>query len=252
MREASMPELHSGKSYFTEQTFRFLKALAKNNSREWFAANKPRYDEHVRAPALRLIADLAVPLHEISPQLTAIAKPVGGSLFRIHRDTRFAKDKRPYKTHVGMYFAHAATEDMQRAETAGNAALGRLDAPGLYLHIEPGACFLGGGIWHPQPATLKRVRDYMLGNPVSWKQATRDPKFLKRFALGGDALSRPPRGYDPTHELIDDLRRKDFVASCAIDDAELLRTDLPKRLAKQYAAMAPMLDWLCGALDLDF
>jgi uncharacterized protein (TIGR02453 family) len=141
---------------------------------------------------------------------------------------------------------------MQRAESAGNAALGRLDAPGLYLHIEPGACFLGGGIWHPQPATLKRVRDYMLGNPASWKQATRDPKFLKRFALGGEALSRPPRGYDPAHELIDDLKRRDFVASAPLDDAELLRTDLPQRLAKQYAAMAPLLDWLCGALDLDF
>lgn len=238
--------------YFTEQTFRFLKALAKNNSREWFADNKPRYEEHVRGPALRLIGDLATPLKAISPQLTAIAKPVGGSLFRIHRDTRFAKDKRPYKTHVGMYFAHAATKDMQRAQTAGNAAMGRLDAPGLYLHVEPGACFLGGGIWHPQPATLKRVRDYMVSNPSSWKQATRSAAFRKVFELGGEMLSRPPRGYDPEHELIDDLRRKDFVASASIDEAELLRADLPKRLAKRYAAMAPMLDWLCGALDLDF
>ncbi len=239
-------------TYFTEETFRFLKALARNNSREWFAENKPRYEAQVREPALRLISDLVAPLQAISPQLTAIAKPVGGSLFRIHRDTRFAKDKRPYKTHVGLYFAHAATKDMQRSQVAGNAAMGRLDAPGLYLHVEPGACFVGGGIWHPQPATLKRVRDYMLGNPVSWTEATRSAAFRKVFALGGEALSRPPRGYDPEHALIDDLKRKDFVASSRVDDAELLRPDLPKRLAKQYALLAPMLDWLCGALDLDF
>lgn len=238
--------------YFTDQTFRFLRALAQNNSRAWFADNKPRYEKHVRGPALRLIADLAVPLQAISSRLTAVAKPVGGSLFRIHRDTRFAKDKRPYKTHVGMYFAHAATKEVQRGGTAGNAAMGRLDAPGLYLHIEPGECFLGGGIWHPQPATLKRVRDYIVSNPVSWKQATRDPKFRRVFALGGESLSRPPRGYDSAHELIDDLRRKDFVASAQIDDAELLRADLPKRLIARYALAAPLLDWLCGALDLEF
>lgn len=237
---------------FDPHLLAFFQELSRNNNKEWFAANKPRYEEHVRAPALRLIGDLAAPLAAISPQLTAIAKPLGGSLFRIHRDTRFARDKRPYKTHVGLYFAHAATRAMQRGESAGNAAPGRLDAPGLYLHIEPGACFVGGGIWHPQPATLKRVRDYMVSNPASWRQATRDPKFLKRFALGGEALSRPPRGYDPAHELIDDLRRKDFVASSAIDDAELLRADLPKRLATQYALLAPLLDWLCGALDLEF
>ncbi len=238
--------------YFTEETFKFLRALARNNSREWFTDNKTRYELHVRGPALRLIGDLAEPLQQISPQLMAIAKPVGGSLFRIHRDTRFAKDKRPYKTHVGMYFAHAATKAMQRGTDAGNAAMGRLDAPGLYLHIEPGASFMGGGIWHPQPATLKRIRDYMISNPVSWKQATRDAKFRKAFELGGEPLSRPPRGYDPEHELIDDLRRKDIVASAALDDADVLSADLAKRLARQYAVLTPTLDWLCGALDLDF
>ncbi|MEQ1440706.1 DUF2461 domain-containing protein [Fontimonas sp. SYSU GA230001] len=237
--------------YFSDETFRFLRALAKNNSREWFAVNKPRYEQHVRGPCLRLITDLADPLRNISPQLTAIAKPVGGSLFRIHRDTRFSGDKRPYKTHAGLYFAHAAAKAAARGD-AGIAALGRLDAPGLYLHLEPDACFLGGGIWHPQPPTVKRVRDYMLANPVSWKQATRSPQFRRTFEMGGDALSRPPRGYDPGHALIDDLKRKDFVASAPLDDAELLRPDLVERLTRRYRQLAPMLDWLCGALDLEF
>lgn len=237
--------------YFSDETFKFLRALEKNNSREWFQANKPRYEQHVRGPCLRLIGDLAAPLQEISPQLLASAKPVGGSLFRIHRDTRFSGDKRPYKTHAGMYFAHAAAKAAARGDT-GNAAMGRLDAPGLYLHLEPGACFLGGGIWHPQPPTVKRVRDFMIANPVSWKQATRGASFRRSFELGGDALSRPPRGYDPEHELIDDLKRKDFIASAQLDDSELLRVDLVKRLIQRYRQLGPMLDWLCGALDLEF
>jgi uncharacterized protein (DUF2461 family) len=70
--------------------------------------------------------------------------------------------------------------------------------------------------------------------------------------MGGEQLARPPRGYDPAHELIDDLRRKDFIASAALDDADLLRPDLPRRLAARYALVAPLLDWLCGAVDLDF
>lgn len=237
--------------YFTASTFTFLRQLARNNSREWFTANKTAYEDQVRGPALRLIADLADPLKDISAELTAVAKPVGGSLFRIHRDTRFSGDKRPYKTHVGMYFSHAAAAKTARSD-AGNAAMGRLDAPGLYLHIEPGACFAGGGIWHPQPQTTKLIRDYMVSNPASWKKATRDAKFLKQFHLAGEALVRPPRGYDPAHELIEDLRRKDFIASTALADDELLRPDLVRHLVARYRLMAPLLDWLCGAVDLDF
>jgi len=237
--------------YFTDDTFKFLRQLARNNNRDWFLENKERYEASVRAPALRLIGELADPFKDISPQLTAVAKPVGGSLFRIHRDTRFAGDKSPYKTHIGMYFSHAAATKAARNDASGGAP-GRLDAPGLYLHVEPGRCFMGGGIWHPQSETTRRIRDYMVSNPASWKKATRDPKFRKLFELDGDALVRPPKGYDPAHELIEDLKRKDFIASTSIDDALLLRPDLVKQLMNRYVLMGPMLDWLCGALDLDF
>jgi uncharacterized protein (TIGR02453 family) len=238
-------------AYFTDDTFKFLRQLAKHNSRDWFTEHKPRYEAQVRGPALRLIADLADPFKDISAQLTAVAKPVGGSLFRIHRDTRFANDKTPYKTHIGMYFSHAAATKAARNDAAGGAP-GRLDAPGLYLHVEPGRCFLGGGIWHPQPETTRRIRDYMVSNPASWKKATRDAKFRKAFELDGDTLVRPPKGYDPAHELIDDLRRKDFIASAPLDDALLLQPDLVRQLMRRYLLLAPMMDWLCGALDLEF
>ncbi|MDM4770750.1 DUF2461 domain-containing protein [Solimonas sp. SE-A11] len=238
-------------AYFTPELFKFLKALKRNNSREWFHANKDRYEEQVRVPALRLISAMEGPLRSLSEQIVANPKPVGGSLFRIHRDTRFASDKTPYKTHVGITFYHAATKAMQRGD-AGNAAMGRLDAPVLYLHLEPGECFTGGGIWHPQPDSLKRIRNYLLNNPASWKQATRSVAFRRHWEMGGDSLSRPPKGYDPTHELIDDLKRKDFIASTPLSDEDILSPGLPQLLMKRYKDVVPLCDWLCGALDLDF
>ncbi len=238
-------------AYYSPATFTFLNELAQNNSREWFAANKARYEAAVREPSLRLIADLAEPLRTISPELVANPKKVGGSLFRIHRDTRFSKDKTPYKTHIGMTFYHAATKAVKRGDQ-GNAAMGQLDGPVYYLHVAPGACFMGGGIWHPQSETLKRIRNFLINSPNSWKQATRGPAFQRHFELGGDSLTRPPRGYDPDHELIGDLKRKDYVASATLTDADLLRTDLVELLVERYRELAPMLDWLCGALDLEF
>jgi len=237
--------------YFSPATFRFLRSLARNNNRDWFAAHKEQYEEHVRAPALRLITDLGEPLRSISPQIIASARPVGGSLFRIYRDTRFSGDKTPYKTHVGMSFYHAATKAVARGD-GGTASLGRLDAPVLYLHLEPGSCFLGGGIWHPQPDTLKRLRDFMIDNPVSWKKATRAKSFKRHFSLGGDALTRPPRGYSPTHELIEDLRRKDIVTHSELADRDLMRSDLVVLLMRRYRPMRPLLDWLALALELEF
>ena len=238
-------------SYFTPATFKFLKLLAANNSKEWFADHKSDYEAAVKAPCLAFIGDLAAPLLKISPQMIANPKPIGGSLFRIHRDTRFSGDKSPYKTHAGMSFYHAATKAVARAE-GQNAMLGRLDAPGFYLHLEPGACFIGGGLWHPQAETLKRVRAYMLSNPASWKKATRAAPFTSFYALDGDSLQRPPKGYDPAHELIMDLKRKDYIGTAQLNQADVCSPDLLKTVITHYKALAPMIDWLCGALDLDF
>ena len=238
------------KPYFTPATFRFLRALKRNNRRDWFHAHKDEYESAVRQPCLRLITDLGEPLRTISTQLVASPRAVGGSLFRIHRDTRFSGDKSPYKTHAGMSFYHAATKAMARG-SLGTAALGRLDAPVLYLHLEPAASFTGGGIWHPQPATLKRLRDFLIDNPRSWQRATRQRAFTRVFELTGDTLSRPPRGYDPAHELIVDLKRKDFVASAPLTDADILRPDLVRLLMQRFRLMRPMLDWLCASVELE-
>lgn len=238
-------------AYFTPATFRFLKALKANNNKLWFAEHKAEYEAVVKAPCLAFITDLAAPLSKISPQMVANPKPIGGSLFRIHRDARFSADKSPYKTHAGMNFYHAATKSTARAE-GQNAMMGRLDAPGFYLHIEPGECFVGGGLWHPQSDTLKRVRAYLVSNPASWKKATQGKPFSNYFALEGDSLQRPPQGFDPTHELITDLKRKDYIGSARLSEAEVCSDELLPLVIAHYKALSPMIDWLCGAIDLEF
>lgn len=239
--------------YFTAASLQFLRGLARNNNREWFTANKPAYEQHVKAPFLRLIADLDAPLKAISPHYVANPKPVGGSMFRIYRDTRFAADKTPYKPWAGASFYHQATKAVTRGGDADQATMGRLDAPGFYLHVQPGETFLGGGLWHPQPETLKRIRAYLVNNPASWKAATRSSAFRKTFGeLGGDSMKRVPAGYAPDHELIDDIKRKDFVCSAALSDEALLSPALPKTVIQHFRLASPLIDWLCGALDLDY
>jgi uncharacterized protein (TIGR02453 family) len=240
-------------AYFSAGTFHFLRSLAQNNDREWFAAHKADYEDYVKAPFLNLIADLAEPLGKISPQIIANPRPMGGSMFRIYRDTRFSGDKRPYKEHAGATFYHAATRDLARGGDADHGTMGRLDGPVFYLHLSPHESFCGGGLWHPQPVTLKRTRDYMLNNPASWKAACYSSAFRKIYGqLGGESLRRPPRGYDPSHELVEDLKRKDYVCAVALDEATLCGTDLLPILIKNFKIAAPLVDWLCGALDLEF
>ena len=131
--------------YFSDETFQFLSSLALNNNRVWFEENKQRYEDAVRTPALRFIDDIAVELAAISPHFLAIPKKVGGSLMRVYRDTRFSKDKRPYKTNIGIHFRHEVGKDVH--------------APGFYLHIAPGECFVGVGVWRPDSRALAKIRD---------------------------------------------------------------------------------------------
>jgi uncharacterized protein (TIGR02453 family) len=226
------------KTYFSKATFTFLRALARNNNREWFKAHQSAYDRDVRDPFLGLIADLQAPLAKISPHLRADPRKSGGSLFRIYRDTRFANDKTPYKTWAGARFFHERRRE--------------IESPSFYLHIQPGDCFVGGGIWHPEPATLKRIRDFLVDNPAAWKRATHGKAFRERFEFWGESLSRPPRGYDAQHELIEDLKRKNFAAGEAFDDALACSDKLLPSIVGTFKQLAPTIDYLCAALDLEF
>ncbi len=199
-------------SHFTPELFKFLRDLKKNNTRDWFTKNKPRYEEHVKAPLLRFITDLAPRLERISPHFICDPKPVGGSMFRIYRDTRFSKDKSPYKTAATAHFRHDTASDVH--------------CPGFYLHLEPKQVFIGAGIWHPDGPTLQLIRQRLVEDPAGWKRAINAKAFKEgRLALEGESLKRPPRGFDPEHPLVEDLKRKDFIAVARLEEADALSPD---------------------------
>ncbi len=223
---------------FRPALFRFLSELAANNRREWFEANRERYEEEVKDPALAFISDMAPALRRISPHFRAIPKATGGSLYRIHRDTRFSRDKRPYKTQVGIHFRHARAKDVH--------------APGFYVHLEPGQSFLGVGIWHPDGPTLKAVRDALAADARGWLRARDDRAFRARFRLGGDSLRSAPRGYAKDHPLIEDLKRTDFVAIAELSRRQVLAADFPACVVDSFAAGAPFVRYLCKAVGAPF
>ncbi len=232
-------EQHGMATYFSDASFKFLRGLARNNSREWFQAHKADYEAHVRGPFQRLLVDLQPALTVVSAHYRAEPKTVGGSLFRIHRDTRFANDKTPYKSWQGARLFH------ERGR--------QIEAPSFYLHLQPGGCFVATGLWHPQPDTLRRLRHFLLDNPAGWKIAAHGAKFRNRFDLDdSEMLTRMPRGFPADFEFADDLRRKNFVALRAIDDAVMTGPRLLKTLATDLAGLAPFTDYLCAALDLEF
>lgn len=220
--------------YFNPKTFRFLKELAKNNDRDWFAENKARYEDDVKVPALRFIQDFAATLEKVSPHFHAGPR----SLFRIHRDTRFSKDKRPFKTHTGIQFRHDQGGDVH--------------APGFYLHVEPGACFVGLGLWHPDGPTTRKIREAIVDDPAGWKRAAHGKKFAGSFSLSGESLSRAPRGFDPDHPLVEDLKRKDFIGGRELAQTFVMAPDLPAQLGRAFAAGADFMAFLCKAVGVPF
>ena len=223
---------------FRPALFRFLKELAENNDRDWFQDNKGRYEEVARGPAMEFIAAVAPGLARVSKHIRADPRPVGGSLFRIHRDVRFSKDKSPYKTHVGIHFRHEAAKDVH--------------APGYYLHLEPGGIFFGCGIWHPDAKTAHRIRQAIVDDPAAWRRAIRAKRFAARLTLGGEALKRPPRDFPPDHPLVEDLKRKDFIADAFLKQRDVTRPDFHGDFVELCKDGQPLMRFLCKALELPF
>ena len=224
--------------YFSKQTFDFLATLAENNNREWFDAHQQDYEDVVRAPALAFISDMADEMPAISPHFRASAKKAGGSLMRIHRDIRFGKDKTPYKTNIGIQFRHEVGKDIH--------------APGYYVHIEPGSCFVGVGLWHPDADALFKIREAIVKNGDAWVAARDDKTFSKHFTQEGDALANAPRGYAKDHPLMEDLKRKDFISLAELREATVTSKNFRPQVAENFRQAAPYMRFLCKALVLRF
>ncbi len=219
-------------AFFRSELFQFLRQLRRHNNREWFAKNKARYQQVIVEPALLFIGSFAPHLAEISPFFVADPRPMRGSLFRIYRDTRFSLDKRPFKTHVGIRFSHSSGKDAH--------------APVFYLHLEPENCFAAAGIWHPDNRALTRIRTAIVDQPERWAEVRR------KLELEGDSLTRPPRGYDPKHPFIEDLKRKDFVASVAFSDTQVCGPAFLRDFAAACRAMVPLVEFTTKALGFKF
>ncbi len=216
--------------FFREELFRFLVDLRTHNDRTWFQANKARYEAEVREPMLAFIMAFSDPLRGLNEHFVADPRPVGGSMFRIFRDTRFAKDKTPYKTNAGAQFRHrACPKDVH--------------SPGFYLHLEPGGCFAGGGLWHPDADSLHKVRQRIVTHEQEWAA-------LKCLGVEGESLKRVPQGFDPDHPFAEDLKLKDFFADVALTEREVCAPDFLERFTDTCRRYLPLMAFLSKAVDL--
>lgn len=212
--------------YFDDDALAFLGDLKRHNDRAWFNEHRDRYERSLRQPFLDFISDVGPELRSISPNLVADPRPSGGSLFRIQRDVRFSRDKSPYKTHAGAHF-----------QLGGKGVHG----PGYYLHLEPGGCFVAGGMWMPEPEVLLAIRQRIADEPAAWRKArgTLDPS--------EETLKRPPRGFDADHPMIEDIKRKSFTGSVRLTDKQVTSTTFMATFVRDCDRISPLMRFLASA-----
>lgn len=213
----------------------FLKKLAKNNNRDWFLENKHFYDEHLKIPLQNIISELG---DLLAKKAKGIVFDPKRSIFRINRDTRFSNNKNPYKTHIAASFT-ARNQHSQE------------EAPGFYIHIEPGNCFIGGGLYMPSSEQLRKIRELINKDPKVFKKIVSGPQAISHFSgLTGERLKRAPRGIAEDHPNIELLKWKQFTFIKRYSDLEIQKADLPKKIQKEFESMLPLLNWLSKAMTL--
>lgn len=230
--------INTGFEGFGESTVRFLEDLEDNNNRAWFQEHKHRYDSEVLDPALAFIAAVGPLLAKVSECFTAIPKRSGGSLMRVYRDTRFSRDKTPYKTNIGIQFRHEQGRDVH--------------APGYYLHIESTGCFLGAGMWRPESSALKAIRERIVERPEAWRRVVQSRKFKSGFSLGGTSLKRPPRGYAADLPYLEDIKRKDFIGVSDFSIERAASAGFAQEVVERFARATPLMTFLCTAVGVEF
>jgi len=217
---------------FPQEGIKLLQRLKRNNTRDWFQAHKAEHEEYVRFPMQCLIAGLRRDLGEEIPEIDFNPK---GSIFRIYRDTRFSKDKTPYKTNIAASFRLRGTQ-------------GPIENPGLYVGIEPGEIFIGGGLYLPSGDQLKKIRKRIVNDADQFLAIVTSRQF--RSSLGGiqgDTLQRAPLGYAPDHPLIEHLKHKQFYVGVESGHEPALKPDFQKTVARVFRQCMPFIRWLTAA-----
>jgi len=222
---------------FSNKTWEFLAGLIHNNERPWFEAHKPDYEKYVVEPAMALITELDGVVRAISPHYRGIPKKIGGSLMRIYRDTRFSRDKTPYKTNVGIQLRHEAAGDVH--------------APGYYIHLSLEETFVGVGTWHPEPDDLKAIRQRIAAKSREYSTALESAAAAGLKPVG-ESVKRMPADFDAAHPLADEIKRKDFLVSTDLPPDLYLTPELAAVLTAKFQAATPYMKFICAALNAPF
>ena len=213
---------------FPADALAFFRQLKKNNTREWFAEHKDRYEENVKQPMEALLATLSTKLRNVVPEIAIEPKK---AIYRIYRDTRFSKDKTPYKTWCAASFSHTGRD--------------RKTAPGYYFHFNDKELGIGGGLYAPMPEQLKNIRAAIDRDHTQLLAILADKKFKKLFGeLDGELLTRVPQGFDKEHPAAELLRRKQFLCWTTTDPKVITEEAFVDTLVTHITAMAPLVRWL--------
>ncbi|CAN5598336.1 DUF2461 domain-containing protein [soil metagenome] len=218
----------------TPEAFTFLSDLKGSNEREWFKPRKHIFDSELIGPIECLIGELSHRLPEAGVPLTA---DPSRAIFRIYRDTRFSKNKTPYKTHVGAYLSRSGDKKEQG---------------GLYIHVEPNANFVGGGVWHPEPKELRRIRERIVADVGSFLAAVEEAEGAGLTVSSSEQLKRMPRGFEnwADSDVAPYLKWKGIVMSRSFDDQALLSPTFTEQVVATAWEMSPLLFWMWDALEL--
>jgi uncharacterized protein (TIGR02453 family) len=217
---------------FTRKTLSFLRALKRNNNREWFRAHKTEYETHVRGPMIEVLARLSTDFGTFAPEVISDPKV---SLFRIYRDTRFSSDKTPLKTAIAAHFPSR--------QFSGN------DGAGLYFEVAPAWVWIGGGMYMPTTSDLQAIRNQIATTHPRLHRLVTSPTFKKTFEeLTGDRLTRVPNGYRKDHPAAHYLQFKQFIGGCEYDAAFATSPRFYSELLRVFKAVTPLVRFLNSAI----
>ena len=224
-------------SGFTSATVNFLSELSKNNNRDWFNEHKSDYEKYVKEPSLALIDVMNDRFDDLGVPYISTPK---ASMFRIYRDTRFSKNKDPYKTNIGLFFPYVRQKSENRP----------VEAPGIYLHIDANEVFIAGGLYMPLPDQLRAIRERISDESKEFLSIVKKPRFLQEFPAGltGDTLQRVPRGFAADHPNADLLKMKQYLVSSQVNQEEIFTEQIIDTIEAKSLALAPLLTYFEEAI----
>lgn len=226
---------------FSPKALGFLRGLADNNRREWFEAHRAEYEGDLKGPLRDFVEEIDVRLATKVPEISGDPRR---SVFRIHRDIRFSKDKSPYKTHAGTWFFHRrSSKNVSSSSPDGGAA-------GFYFHLEPRGCLVAGGMWMPPREQLNRIRDRIVDDQRGFERTMAGAPFKKWFGALSEEhmLVRLPRGYAEGHPAWRWLRYQSFTASAPLTQRDVTNSRVIDTVVERFVAIAPLVRWLNAAL----